>query len=236
MDILVLGGSFGGMTAAYELRRQLQPGDARIVVIAKDPRFTFIPSLPWVAMGWRKMDAISFELDKPLARKEIEFVAATVEKIDPDRRTVSAGGHEYGYDRLVIATGHRSANEAVPGLGPFDGPGHSLMSPPEAEEARTALEGLLADRGPVVIGCAPGAGCIGPADGGGSATRCRSCSSPPSRSWATSVSPGSARPASSSRERSRNATFATSPPRRSRRSPTRRSSWATASRSSRGTR
>ncbi|HZJ25978.1 MAG TPA: FAD-dependent oxidoreductase [Acidimicrobiia bacterium] len=163
MDILVLGGSFGGMTAAYELRRQLQPGDARIVVIAKDPRFTFIPSLPWVAMGWRKMDAISFELDRPLARKEIEFVAATVEKIDPDRRTVSAGGHEYGYDRLVIATGHRSANEAVPGLGPFDGPGHSLMSPPEAEEARTALEGLLADRGPVVIGCAPGASCIGPA-------------------------------------------------------------------------
>src|SRR5680860_773492 len=104
MDILVLGGSFGGMTAAYELRRQLQPGDARIVVIAKDPRFTFIPSLPWVAMGWRKMDAISFELDRPLARKEIEFVAATVEKIDPDRRTVSAGGHEYGYERLVIAT------------------------------------------------------------------------------------------------------------------------------------
>ncbi len=33
-----------------------------------------------------------------------------------------ADGTEYPYDFLVIATGHRSANEAVPGLGPFDGP------------------------------------------------------------------------------------------------------------------
>jgi sulfide:quinone oxidoreductase len=72
-------------------------------------------------------------------------------------------GESYDYDYLVIATGHRSANEAVPGLGPFTGPGHSLMSAPEAEEARDTWAAFLRDPGPMVIGCAPGASCLGPA-------------------------------------------------------------------------
>jgi len=63
----------------------------------------------------------------------------------------------------VIATGHRSANEALPGLGPFDGPGHSLMSAVEAEEAGAAWHEFVETPGSMVIGCAPGASCIGPA-------------------------------------------------------------------------
>ncbi|MGV7654299.1 NAD(P)/FAD-dependent oxidoreductase, partial [Mycobacterium kansasii] len=63
----------------------------------------------------------------------------------------------------VVATGHRSANEKVPGLGPFDGPGHSLMSAPEAEELNEAIAHLLHQPGPVVVAAAPGASCIGPA-------------------------------------------------------------------------
>jgi sulfide:quinone oxidoreductase len=37
------------------------------------------------------------------------------------------------------------------------------MSPPEAEEARDALKVFLENPGPMVVGCAPGASCIGPA-------------------------------------------------------------------------
>jgi len=50
--------------------------------------------------------------------------------VDPERQQVFVGDRTGDYDFLVIATGHRSENEAVPGLGPFDGPGPSLMSPP----------------------------------------------------------------------------------------------------------
>lgn len=64
---------------------------------------------------------------------------------------------------LVVATGHRSANEVVPGLGPFGGPGHSVMSAPEAEEARDTWAAFLKNPGPMVIGCGPGASCLGPA-------------------------------------------------------------------------
>jgi sulfide:quinone oxidoreductase len=109
------------------------------------------------------MEQISFDLEGPLTRKGVRFVNDTVRQIDAGSQKVLSNDAEYAYDYLVIATGHRSANEAVPGLGPFDGPGHSLMSPPEAEEARDTLVKFLQDPGPMVFGCAPGASCMGPA-------------------------------------------------------------------------
>ena len=163
MKIVVIGGSFGGLTVAYELQRLLPSREHEITVISKDRRFVFIPSLPWVAMGTKTIEQISFDLERPLANKNIRFIHAPVQQIDPGSQRVYAGDEDYPYDYLVIATGHRSANEAVPGLGPFDGPGHSLMSPPEAEEARDALANFLRGYGPIVIGCAPGASCLGPA-------------------------------------------------------------------------
>lgn len=163
MRIIVIGASFGGLTAGYELRRLLPSREYEITVIAKERRFIFIPSLPWVAMGRKTIEDISFDVEKPLARKRIHFVEAGVQRIGPEAKKVFTDTREYAYDYLVIATGHRSANEAVAGLGPFDGPGHSLMSPREAKEARDSWEKFLQDPGPVVVGCAPGASCIGPA-------------------------------------------------------------------------
>jgi sulfide:quinone oxidoreductase len=162
-NIVVIGGSFGGLTTAYELRRKLGPEQARITLIAKDPRFVFVPSLPWVAMGQRTVEQISFELAPTLARKQVEFALETVQHIDPDAKSVKTDKAEHRYDFLVVATGHRSANEAVAGLGPSDGPGHSLMSLPEAEELCDAVRQLLDQPGPVLVGAAPGASCIGPA-------------------------------------------------------------------------
>ena len=163
MRIVIVGGSFGGLTVAFELRKIFSRSRLEITVISKDENFVFIPSLPWVAMGEKTIGQISFGLERPLAKQKIDFVRDAAVRIDPGKQTVITDRGEYQYDYLVIATGHRSANEAVPGLGPFDGPGHSLMSPPEAVEAREALKHFLENPGPVVAGCAPGASCIGPA-------------------------------------------------------------------------
>ena len=160
--IVIVGGSFGGLTAAYELRRHLSPERAEITLVAKVDEFRFVPSFPWVAMGRRRLEQISFPLAGPLVAKKVRFARATVTHIDTGAKVVSTGADEHPYDFLVVATGHRSANEAVPGLGPFDGPGHSPMSAPEAEELARAIQRLLAEPGPVVVGAAPGASCIGP--------------------------------------------------------------------------
>ena len=163
MHIVIIGGSFGGLNVAYDLRRLLPHKNHKITVISKEPRFIFIPSLPWVAMGTKTIDSISFGLEGALRSKGIQFVEASVDGIDPVTSQVHTATETFDYDYLVVATGHRSANEAVPGLGPFDGPGHSLMSPPEAEEARDTWTAFLDASGPMVIGCAPGASCLGPA-------------------------------------------------------------------------
>jgi sulfide:quinone oxidoreductase len=163
MHIVIIGGSFGGLNVAYDLRRLLPRKNHKITVIAKESRFIFIPSLPWVTMGSKTIDEISFELEGPLNSRGIDFVESTVSSIDPEASQVFTTTETFDYDYLVVATGHRSANEAVPGLGPFDGPGHSLMSPAEAEEARDAWAAFLENPGPMVIGCAPGASCLGPA-------------------------------------------------------------------------
>ncbi|HET9129221.1 MAG TPA: FAD-dependent oxidoreductase [Propionibacteriaceae bacterium] len=160
--VVIVGGSFGGLTTAYELRRHLGPERAEISLVAKDGQFRFIPSYPWVAMGQRRLEQISFPLAGPLANKHVAFAQETVTGIDTGNKVVETSVAEHPYDFLVVATGHRSANEAVEGLGPFDGPGHSPMSAPETEELAQAIRRLLADPGPVVIGAAPGASCIGP--------------------------------------------------------------------------
>ena len=160
--IVIVGGSFGGLTAAYELRRRLSPERAEITLLAKDERFSFVPSFPWVAVGRRSLEQISFPLAQPLANKQVAFAQETVTGIDTDAKVVTTARAEHPYDFLVVATGHRSANEAVPGLGPFDGPGHSPMSAPETQELASAVRALLAGPGPVVVGAAPGASCIGP--------------------------------------------------------------------------
>ncbi len=160
--IVIVGGSFGGLTTAYELRRRLTPERAEITLVARDGQFRFVPSFPWVATGRRRLEQISFPLAGPLARKQVRFANETVTHIDTAAKVVSTDAAEHPYDFLVVATGHRSANEAVPGLGPFDGLGHSPMSAGETEELADAIRHLLAEPGPVVIGAAPGASCIGP--------------------------------------------------------------------------
>lgn len=160
--IVIVGGSFGGLSTAYELRRSLGPERAEITLIAKDSEFRFVPSFPWVATGRRRLEQISFSLSGPLASRQVRFANETVTHIDTAAKVVTTSVGEHAYDFLVIATGHRSANEAVPGLGPFDGPNHSPMSAPETVELAQAIRRLLVEPGPVVIGAAPGASCIGP--------------------------------------------------------------------------
>ncbi len=161
--IVVIGGSFGGVNAAYALRRALGR-DVAITVISKEAEFTFLPSLPWVIMGWRDPARLQIPLAEPLARRGIRFVHAAVEELNPAKNEVRAGNERFAYDVLVVATGAQLDYAAVPGTGPAGGHTHSTFTATEASLARDALARVLAaERGRIVIGAAAGASCIGPA-------------------------------------------------------------------------
>ncbi|MHB1654557.1 MAG: NAD(P)/FAD-dependent oxidoreductase, partial [Desulfitobacteriaceae bacterium] len=125
--VIIVGGSFGGLTAAFELRRHLGRR-AEITVVAEMDAFAFAPSFPWVALGLRKPKDITVGLDKLLSRKGIKFLQATVLKIDPGKQEVDLGNRSLSYDYLVIATGAHLDFEAIPGLGPEKGYTHSIMT------------------------------------------------------------------------------------------------------------
>lgn len=162
-QIVVVGGSFGGINAAYELRRQFGKS-ADITVISKDKEFTFLPSLPWAILGWRDPAALQVGVEKPLQRRGIRFVHAEVEHLDPGRCEIGTRAETFRYDAALVACGADLDYDAVPGLGPERGFTHSTFSIGEAVRAKDALASVLArDSGRIVIGAAAGASCIGPA-------------------------------------------------------------------------
>ena len=162
-QIVVIGGSFGGINAAYELRRKLGR-NAEITVISKDPAFTFHPSLPSVILSWRNPQGLQVPIQRPLQRKAIRFVHGEVASLDPSKCEVAAQSEVFHYDSALIACGADLDYAAIPGLGPVSGFTHSTFTLDEAIRAREALARVMAqESGHIVIGAAPGASCIGPA-------------------------------------------------------------------------
>lgn len=160
--IVVIGASTGGLPAAYELRESLGK-EHEVTVVSNTETFHFIPSNPWVAVGWRTREDISFPLRPYLEKKGINLLAEGAAAIDPvacEVRTVA--GTKVAYDYLVIATGPKLAFEEVEGLGP-EANTASVCTVDHAEKAYGSFKALLASPGPVVIGAAQGASCLGPA-------------------------------------------------------------------------
>jgi sulfide:quinone oxidoreductase len=150
------------MPAAYELRETLGK-DHRITVINALDHFQFVPSNPWLAVGWRKRDDITFPLAPPLNSKGIDFIAASVNRIDAaGNRLELDDGKSVEYDFLVITTGPKLAFEEVTGSGP-EGHTLSVCTVDHAEKAYASYQKLLDDPGHVVIGAMPFASCFGPA-------------------------------------------------------------------------
>ena len=160
--VVVLGAGTGGMPAAYELKAKLG-STHRVTVVNASESFQFVPSNPWVGVGWRKRADITFPIGPALKNKDIEFIAGSVSRIDAEAsRLELANGKSLDYDYLVIATGPKLAFEEVPGSGPV---GHtvSICTVDHAEKAYAGYRKLLDDPGHVIVGAMPFASCFGPA-------------------------------------------------------------------------
>ena len=103
--VVIIGASTGGLPAAYEIRAAL--GSAHNVTVISDTEiFHFVPSNPWVAVGWRNRKDISFPLRPYLEKRGINFIPEGAQKIDPaGNKVITKAGTVVPYDYLVIATG-----------------------------------------------------------------------------------------------------------------------------------
>ena len=160
--VVVIGASTSGLPSAYDLREVLGR-DHKITVISNTDIFHFVPSNPWVAVGWRSKSDISFKLEPYLSKKDIGFIPVAAKEIKPDdNQVILDDGQVVDYDYLVIATGPRLAFEEVEGLGP-EGHTHSICHVDHALKANDAWQEFVKEPGPIVCGAVQMASCFGPA-------------------------------------------------------------------------
>jgi sulfide:quinone oxidoreductase len=136
---LVLGGGFGGIATAVELRRLL--GDQHeIVLVDRKPEFTMGLRKLWVLAG----NGTIADGTRPralLARHGVEFIQTEINAIDPSgRRAETSEGWLEG-DHLVVALGAEPRPDLVPGLSEHGHDVWSFAGVPAAAEALRAFGG-----------------------------------------------------------------------------------------------
>ena len=114
-QVLILGGGFAALEAAFLLRMQVRDAvDIRLV--SDNDRFVFRPNSIYVPFG-ADPDSLLVGLAKPLGRRRIAFEHGAVGEVDPDARLVSLrDGQRFRYDKLIVATGADTHASEVPGL------------------------------------------------------------------------------------------------------------------------
>ena len=160
--VVVLGAGLGGTIMAYEMKDALRPQDT-LTVVNRGSTYSFVPSNPWVAVGWRGKEDIEVDLAPVFERRGIAFRPDGAVRVHPETNSIEMGlGDTLTYDYLVIATGPELAFDEIEGLGP-QGNTHSVCHVDHALRAKDAFETLASKGGPVIIGAAQGASCFGPA-------------------------------------------------------------------------
>jgi NADPH-dependent 2,4-dienoyl-CoA reductase/sulfur reductase-like enzyme len=111
--VVVIGGGFGGATAARELKR----AGLDVTLVEASPTYAACPFSNEVIAGLRPIEAQLFGYDV-IRREDVDLVQASATAVDPDLRRVTLGdGTVLSYDRLVLSPGVDLRFDALPGYG-----------------------------------------------------------------------------------------------------------------------
>ncbi len=143
--VVVVGGGYGGATAAKYLRMW---SDYGVDVTLVEPQASFVscPISNLVLGGSKSMADITSRYDGLVRRHGVRMVRDTVEQIDPQRRTLKlASGAELAYDRLILSPGIDFMWDKLPGM---NKPGmqeqvlHAWKAGPQTLALRQQLESM----------------------------------------------------------------------------------------------
>ncbi|HEY3094339.1 MAG TPA: FAD/NAD(P)-binding oxidoreductase, partial [Nitrososphaera sp.] len=141
------GAGFGGLAAATELRKSLDP-DNRVIVVDRKKSFMMGLVKLWILEGSRDLEESQTTLDG-LNEKGIEYLNDEVTKIDIAQNRVQAMDHGWiEYDYLIVALGAELAPEKITG---FVGKGYNVYDAQQVPKLREKLVGLKRGKVSVAI-------------------------------------------------------------------------------------
>jgi NADH dehydrogenase len=116
--VMVLGGGFGGYTAAKDLCELIKDrDDVGVLVLAKNNFFTFWPMVPGIVSSDIDARNVAQPLRRALITAGASFRRAEGKKLDLERKVVVAdGGIEFPYDHVVISLGGLPNFFGIPGV------------------------------------------------------------------------------------------------------------------------
>lgn len=136
--IVVLGGGFGGLEAAFYLRMRL--GDrAHLTLVSDQDRFLFKPNTIYIPFGLDP-ERLMIPLQKPARARSIAFLQARAREIDTANKQVLVDGQRLPYDFLMIATGAGMRAAEVSGLETY---ARTIWTPQDMLGLRTAFADLI---------------------------------------------------------------------------------------------
>jgi len=158
--VVVIGGGWGGATAAKYLR--LSDPLLDVVLLEPNDRFVSCPFSNLVLSGVRSMESITFSYHT-LRRHGVRLIHSEATAIEPDTKRVRIGEGYLQYDRLIVAPGVEFQWEQVEGLAQAkDTVLHAWKAGPQTVELARQLQSMP-DGGvfvltvpPVAYRCPPG--------------------------------------------------------------------------------
>ena len=149
--VVVVGGGYGGATAAKYLRMW---SEAAVDVTLVEPNASFIscPLSNLVLGGSRQLADLTMSYAALSAKHGIRVIHSAAQDIDPAKRTVKlANGQVLRYDRLVVSPGIDFMFDELPGSSTAM---HAWKAGPATQALRTALE-KMPDGGAFVMTIPP---------------------------------------------------------------------------------
>ncbi len=136
--VVVVGGGFGGATAAKYLKKGAP--DLRVTLVEPNARFITCPYSNLVLAGWRDLESITHSYDALGERWGVELRRDAVTGIDAEARRVSlAGGDSLSWDRLIVSPGVDLRPPEEGGIAGYDTAAHEAMPHAWKPGAQTLL-------------------------------------------------------------------------------------------------
>ncbi len=142
--VVVIGGGYGGATAAKYIR--LWAPEIEVVLVEREAAFVSCPLSNLVLAGTERIESLTTGYDALQSKYGVKVVRDEALAIDAEKRTVRlARGDTLSYDRLIVSPGIDFQYDQVPGLQSAEAQArvlHAWKAGPQTVALRRQLEAL----------------------------------------------------------------------------------------------